>query len=205
LHILYLYLKLIKRSNPLFPSLLPRHPLPSRVLAALLLAAAGTSCKKKPAPAPVEVKLPPAPEWPFGEQGIRLRYSADPGLNQVDGAPHSAVLAVYQLADANPFLDKAKTPEGLRVLLDGKTFDPSVVSVDRLFVQPGAQDLLLLDRTQGARWLALAVGYYDLRGTLATRCLAIPKPRPELPTELCVELALGPTEIRGLTTQEQQK
>ncbi len=168
------------------------------ILASLLLAP--LACKKKPLP--IEVKLPPQPDYPFQAQAIRLRWTADPGLNLADGSPHPVLLAVYQLADANPFIDKAKDAAGLRTLLEAAHFDPSVVAVDRVFVQPGAQSFLLMDRTQGARWLGVAAGYYSLRGSAATRFAAIPPGKQWEDGELCVELALGPAEIRGFTLSD---
>ena len=168
------------------------------ILAGLLLAP--LACKKKPLP--IEVKLPPQPDYPFQAQAIRVRWTADPELNLADGSPHPVLLVVYQFSDANPFTGRAKDAPGLRTLLESAHFDPAVVAVDRVFVQPGAESFLLMDRAQGARWLAVAAGYYSLKASAATRLAAIPPGKQWEDGELCVELALGPAEIRGFTLSD---
>ena len=165
------------------------------ILASLLLAPLG--CKKKPLP--IEVKLPPQPEYPFQAQAIRLRWTAAADLNLMESAPHPLLLAVYQCSDINPFIEKARDVPGLRTLLESAPVDPAVLAVNRVFVQPGEQSFLLVDRAQGARWLGLAAGYYGLRGPAATRFAPLPSGKQGEDGEFCVDLNLGPAEIRGFT------
>lgn len=169
----------------------------------LILSALGAlapGCRKKPAAqAPLEVRLPPQPEWPFEAQAIRLRYQADPDLNQEDDAPHAILLVVYQMKDINAFNDRLKTAPGLRTLLDGGMFDPAVTAADRIFIQPGTEDFALFDRAAGTKWLAVVAGYYGLQGPAMARAAALPQGNGQGFMEACVDLALGAREIRGFT------
>lgn len=140
---------------------------PALLLLAVFAVTGLASCSKKP-------PTPPQPKWAFEPKAIWLKYVADPTLNVYEGQPHTLVLQVYQLSDVNAFNDLTKTPEGLKTLLHGTHFDPTVVSTDQYFVQPGEEKTLTLFRAQNAQYVGLVAGYYQLVPGAVNRMLSIP-------------------------------
>ncbi len=90
---------------------------------------------------------------------LRIDYRAADDLNTVDGDAHALVLVVYHLSDTAAFDVLAATGPGLRKLLEGERFDPSVKGVSRHWVQPGTANQLLLPRAGDGRYVALVAGY----------------------------------------------
>ncbi len=121
------------------------------------------------APRPV-----PQPSWTFETGAIRIGYRADPMLNAYDGAAHTVVLAVFQLTGPETFSDIAKTPDGIRSLLEGKKFDESVVGFGSYIIQPGQEGAIRLDRSENGRWVGIVAGYYDLSPDRVTATFSVP-------------------------------
>jgi len=154
---------------------------PLRLPLCLALWVGLASCRKRPvlaspspAPLPAPVPVPPPPPPAFEAQGVVLGIQADPELNLVEGRPHTLFTVVYQLSAPNAFNALAKDPVGLQTLLQGAAFDPTVVSVDRFFLQPGESRRLPLDRAQNGCWLAVAAGYFARTPGSSTRILELP-------------------------------
>ncbi|MDR3669946.1 MAG: type VI secretion lipoprotein TssJ [Holophaga sp.] len=133
-------------------------------------------CRKKPVVAqPMGPFLPqPVPPPSYQPHGLSLSLQADPELNPFERTPHALLAVLYQLSATNAFNTLAKDPAGLRTLLQGLPFDPSVASADKLFLQPGERRTLPLDRAQNGRWLAVVAGYYGLAPGAVTRILELP-------------------------------
>jgi type VI secretion system VasD/TssJ family lipoprotein len=131
------------------------------VVGLLFLAA----CGKKPEPVPV---------WGYESEGIRIRYAADRLLNLVDGKPRPLLLVVYQLDNLNGFNQFSEYPEGIRKLLEAGLFDQSVMAVERVFVEPGREDLVTLNRAEKSKWIAIVTGYYSMTPGKVTRTYQIP-------------------------------
>lgn len=190
----------------------------------LLLPACGLFSKSAPPPAaapPAAPAMPdfsaltvPQPQVPtpavpppsdYEAKAIEIRYRADRQLNSYEDQAHTLVLVIYQLANPNPYHQLLKDEEGLKKLLEGKAFDPVVVDVYRVIVQPGENNALLLDRAENARWIGLVAGYYELASPRASRLFKIPLlapapgadplPNPR-PGPLVLNLLLGPQAIR---------
>jgi predicted component of type VI protein secretion system len=127
-----------------------------------------------------------------------LSLRADPELNPFEQTPHALLAVLYQLSAPNAFNALAKDPAGIRTLLQGTPFDPSVVSADRLFLQPGERRALPLDRAQNGRWLAVVAGYYGLAPGAVTRILELPAGDQD--GRACVlDLRLGRDSIQDLS------
>ena len=78
----------------------------------------------------------PIPIWSFGPRAIQIRYNAEKTLNFFNEKPHALVLLIYQLKNADAFSNLTKNEIGLKKLLREEHFDPSVVRVDKIIVQP---------------------------------------------------------------------
>ncbi|MGD9180646.1 MAG: type VI secretion system lipoprotein TssJ [Desulfobacterales bacterium] len=118
-------------------------------------------------------QLPP-PESEYEKDAIKINVKADPQLNFSDGKPHTLMVCVYQLNDPNGFNQLADDQEGLYRLLECDLFDGSVDGAKKLIVQPGQNTTFNLDRTQGARYVAVAAGYYLIERERIVRLFEIP-------------------------------
>ncbi|XOF34790.1 MAG: type VI secretion system lipoprotein TssJ [Candidatus Electrothrix sp. YB6] len=112
----------------------------------------------------------PKPEWTYGENGINIVYRAAPDLNAQDGHPNSLLLVIYQLKEINEFNRLAGHKEGLRKLLEAKVFDPSVMALEKLYIEPGGTRNLTLDRAEHTKFVGIVAGYYDL---MPSRCVSV--------------------------------
>lgn len=169
-----------------------RHP---SAFLSILWAFAGLAplgCGKGAAPvtAPVQVQFPPPPAWPYAAGAVTLDLSADPGLNTYEDRAHTLMVVVYQLSAVNAFNDLAKDPTGLQALLESGTFDQSVAGLEKLFVQPGDQRKVTLDRAQGARWIGVVAGYYRQVPGRTSSLVPIPTDQDRV-LPLRVRLGLG--------------
>ena len=136
-----------------------------RVLFLTLLFSSLFFCAKKPDPTPF---------WDFEPEGITIHYRADKQLNVYNDEPHTVVLIVYQLTGIDVFNSLVKDEEGLKKLLREENFDPTIVSIDKIIVQPGDRNTLVVDRAENARWVGIVTGYYELIPGLVNNSFKIP-------------------------------
>jgi type VI secretion system VasD/TssJ family lipoprotein len=152
--------------------------------------------------------VPPPSEWRYEKGAVKLRLQADNQLNLYDDNPHTLSLCVYQLRDPNTFNQLAEDEDGLYKLLECERFDASVVSSKRLIVRPG-QDLESdLDRAEGARYVAVVAGYYQMFKENMVRLYDVPwiieskgflgRTKESKPAPLVIELVLGSEQISNL-------
>lgn len=146
------------------------------VMCCLLLAACGGS--KPPPPKPYEVpqkaESPQAMKWTYAPRALTLEYTADLDLNSYDGFSHNLMLCIFQLGDTAAFEELAANEGGIRKLLACDRFDKSVVHFERRFVSPGSKATLSMDRAEGAQFVGIVAGYYDLQPGLVTRTWQFP-------------------------------
>jgi type VI secretion system VasD/TssJ family lipoprotein len=90
-----------------------------------------------------------------------LTLTASDQLNVFDDKPHAVSLCVYQLAGPGAFSTRGRTAEGLAELLSCKMLDATVLSYDRLFVQPSQSERKVISRTAGAEYIGIVAGYYE--------------------------------------------
>ena len=107
-------------------------------------------------------KPDPTPTWNYEPEGILINYKADKLLNEFNGEPHTVVLLVFQLTSIDAFNSQVKNEENLKKILQIENFDPSVVSIDKIIVQPGENNSLVLNRAENAKWVGIVAGYYEL-------------------------------------------
>jgi type VI secretion system VasD/TssJ family lipoprotein len=110
------------------------------------------------------------PEWKYGKDAINISLHAALDLNAVDNKANSLLVVIYQLKDVNEFNRLAGYQEGLRKLLEAKVFDPSVMAMKKIFIEPGGTRGLALDRAEDARFVGIVAGYYHL---IPERCSTV--------------------------------
>lgn len=142
----------------------------------------------------------PAGVYQFEKEAIVLRLKADPKLNLHDRVPHTLLVCVYQLQDPNAFNQLLMDSREISKLLECTRFDPGVANARRLVLQPGQEMTDVLDRSEGARYLGIVAGYFQLEKSRASRIVPIAmgglfRKRPK---KMDLEVFLGPEEILGM-------
>jgi type VI secretion system VasD/TssJ family lipoprotein len=160
------------------------------------------SCASAPPILPVE--------WRYEKDAITLTLQADPQLNLYNNMAHTLQLCVYQLKDPNGFNQLTETEEGLYKLLEGSMFDASVANFKRLNMSPGLSAPFVMDRAEGAKYVAIAAGYATIQRDRITRLISIPviivelgsgfnKQKVSRPEIINLKLRLGPQQIEAVT------
>jgi len=147
----------------------------------------------------------PPPEWQYQKEAINLHLKADAKLNLEEGTPHTLHVCVYQLKDPNAFNQLAEDDDGIYNLLECGLFDAAVAISKRLIARPGQDINLVLDRAEGAKYVAVVAGYYLLHKDRMIRLFDIPvviekkgffgRKKIKKPGPLNIELTLGPRQI----------
>lgn len=75
--------------------------------------------------------------WNFAPKALVLHIKADPQLNFADDQAHTLRLIIYQVSKLDAFNKLAETKEGLATLMQGQSFDKSVVDVETMIITPG--------------------------------------------------------------------
>jgi type VI secretion system VasD/TssJ family lipoprotein len=145
------------------------------------------------------------PQWQYEKEAIKLHIKADPKLNLEEGTPHTLYVCVYQLKDPNAFNQLAGDNDGIYNLLECGLFDSAVATSKKLIARPGQDMNFVLDRAEGAKYLAVVAGYFTLRKDRMIRLFDIPvvveekgvfnRKRIQKPGLLNIELILGPQQI----------
>jgi type VI secretion system VasD/TssJ family lipoprotein len=147
----------------------------------------------------------PPPQWAYEKDALQIHMVADPKLNFESGVPHTLVTCIYQLKDPNAFNQLSEDIDGIYKLLDCGLFDAGVATARRLIVHPGQDVNILLDRAEGAKYVAVVCGYYALEKARMIRLFEIPvvveekglvkRIKTAVPQKLKVDLALGMEQI----------
>ncbi len=103
---------------------------------------------------------PTEPMPTYMRDAVHLTLTASDQVNLYGGLPHATVLCVYQLSNPNVYQQMLEEVDGVNKLLSCENFDPSVKSRRRIVVQPGDKKVVVMDRAEGARYLAIVAGYY---------------------------------------------
>lgn len=133
----------------------------------------------------------------YKEKAIHVNLTADSRLNLDRGSPHALVLCLYQLKDPNAFNQLAEEKDGLLKLLDCSRFDASVANARRIVVQPGQVEKQDLDRAEGAKYVAMAAGYYTFKER-PTRIYSVPTGGLLSKDELFINVYLGPQGMQDM-------
>jgi type VI secretion system VasD/TssJ family lipoprotein len=157
------------------------------LVSVVLLMALGASC----------ASITGGPDWRYERDAIRLHMKADPNLNYYERKPHTLLVCVYQLRDPNALNQLMENREGVSQLLECERFDPSVTFSKRIVLQPGREVTETMDRSEGAKYVAVAGGYYTLQKDRTIRLYPIPvSSLTRKPQRLDIDLTFGPQEIR---------
>jgi len=152
---------------------------------------------------------PQTMNWAYAPKALELTFVSDPFLNQYEGAAHTLSVCVYQLQSPGAFQQLAATAPGISKLLECGAFDKeSVVSSQRVIVQPGRNETITLDRGDKTKYVAVACGFYDLNLGTATQVFEIPvssdtsgwlwwKETTYQPAKLSRKILLGKTGMQG--------
>ncbi len=116
----------------------------------------------------------PQPQWIFAAKAIEIRFKASSGLNWYDGESHATVIAVYQMTDPNAFKTFLVSRDKLTEIMEPHRFDPSVTAFDEIFLQPGEERIVHIDRAEKSRFVAVVAGYYNTDPDQSTRLFEIP-------------------------------
>lgn len=139
-------------------------------------------------------------EWNYREGGVVLNVTAEQALNEFGGLAHAVTLLVVQTADAGPFNTLVKSPQNVsRALLTGEA--TGVLSLERVVVEPGSTQRVIVDRADKARFVGVAAAYFQGDASRNARLLRIGvdiqtsgiliKNRTASPATLGLEVRLG--------------
>jgi type VI secretion system VasD/TssJ family lipoprotein len=139
------------------------------------------------------------PEYTYQREAVTITLRADPRLNLYQGIPHTLVACTYQLKDPNAFNQLVDERDGLSKLLECGRFDASVAYAKRSVVQPGQEIRESLDRAEGAKYVSVVAGYYNLQKWNVVRLFQIPVGTlSSKPQNVNIELYLGPQAIQDV-------
>lgn len=189
--------------------------LPAGLALALALCLWLAACGGKDAPPPKPYETPQhaaspqAVKWTWMPGGLTLNILASPDLNTFEGYAHNLLLCIYQLDAPGVFNEMAANQGGIRRLLACDRFDKSVVHYERTFISPSANATMRLDRAEGAQFVGLVAGYYDLQPGLVTRTAQYPLKVSQEgmlfwasdvydPGVLSLDLLFGPTSLQRM-------
>lgn len=116
----------------------------------------------------------PEPQWTYKPQGIEISYHADNMLNEFNGSSHALQVVFYQFDDINKFIELSEYKDGLIKLLKAQNFDPSVQALKKIFIDPGEEGKIVLDRAEKSRWVGIVAGFFDLTPGRVTTFFEIP-------------------------------
>ncbi len=114
------------------------------------------------------------PRWEYEPNAIHLNLKSDPQLNLFQGRAHTLVLCAYFLTDPNELNQLMDEKGGLEKLCDCTKFHPSVTSAKRLIIHPNREYKETLDRSAGAKYVAIVAGYFKLQKENVVRLFTIP-------------------------------
>jgi type VI secretion system VasD/TssJ family lipoprotein len=135
--------------------------------------------------------------WRPEALAVNLNIEAAKMLNVRGGEAHPLAVCVYQLRDQGAFRNLTGGVDGLYKLLECTPFDSSVAGVRRVVVNPGESRKVSLDREEGARFVGIVAGYYNVDGERIVRLFSIPVQTEgvvltsRVPAPLNVTLRLG--------------
>lgn len=152
-------------------------------------------------------------KWSYDKAAIELTINTSETLNLYNNEAHSIALTIVQFSDPNDFLlydqDANKTA---RLLLDGNDAK-GWLSVKQIFLNPGENKTLLLDRAQKAQYIGVVAGYNDLVSEKVARFYRlgieydssgiIVKKYEAKPAPLQIQLSLGESGIIDTKTHDQ--
>jgi len=136
----------------------------------------------------------------YEKDAISLSLKGDPQLNLFEKRPHTLLVCVYQLKDPNALNQVLQDGDDVTKLLECGRFDQSILNTKKFILQPGKEITEALDRAEGARYIGIVAGYYNLDKQRASRIVAVPVSGifGKKAARMNLEVFLGPQEIQGV-------
>jgi type VI secretion system VasD/TssJ family lipoprotein len=116
----------------------------------------------------------PQVRWTFSAMAIEIRLKGDSKLNVYDGESHSLAVAVYQLSDPNLFGSYCASREKIIEIMNAYRFDPSVLTFEQFYLQPGEERVIRLNRAENSRYVGIVAAYYKSDPDQSARLFEIP-------------------------------
>lgn len=132
---------------------------------------------------------------------VRVLIKADPQLNRFESNAHALSLCLYLLRDPTGFRELVQEKEGVRKLLECQRFDTTVVNAKQMVVQPGQELRETREVVEGARYLAVATGYYTQGKKRVTGLSPLSTRQGRASSGNLVSIELGSQEIRDLRVE----
>ena len=101
-------------------------------------------------------------KWDYAENAIVLNFSASKDLNQYAGQSHNLLVVVTQFDQANAIAPYIAGPQQLSNLLLMESAPAGLISLTRVFLQPGETKTLRLARLEGTKMVGVAAGSFKL-------------------------------------------
>ena len=101
-------------------------------------------------------------KWDYAENAIVLNFSASKDLNQYAGQSHNLLVVITQFDQANAIAPYIAGPQQLSNLLLMESAPAGLISLTRVFLQPGETKTLRLARLEGTKMVGVAAGYAHL-------------------------------------------
>ena len=138
--------------------------------------------------------------YEYEKDAISLHLKGDPKLNLFERKPHTLLVCVYQLRDPNALNQVLQDAEDVSKLLECARFDSSIVNAKKIILQPGKEITESLDRAEGARYIGIVAGYYNLDKQRASRIIPVPVSGifGKKASKMNLDVFLGPDEIQGV-------
>lgn len=138
--------------------------------------------------------------YEYEKDAIILHLKGDPKLNLFEKRPHTLLVCVYQLRDPNALNQVLQDAEDVTKLLECGRFDPSIVNTKKIILQPGKEITEALDRAEGARYIGIVAGYFNLDKQRASRIIPVPVGGlfGKKAEKMALDVFLGPDEIQGV-------
>lgn len=134
------------------------------VVVCFLLTGCGGAPKNPFNTPPAPVEDPAQVTWNMVPGGLRLLIETTEDLNRTADVPLGVTMCVYQLKEFSGLQNTVSIAGGIDTLLACKTDALNGAAGARLFtLQPGQRQEVVMDRLEGARYLAVVAGYAHLR------------------------------------------
>jgi len=111
--------------------------------------------------------------WAAQAKAISLTITSPQALHTFDKAPRALAMKFFQLSDQTAFLRATQSKSGLLHLLKTEQIDPANLATKRLIILPGTTQTLSFDRQEGARYVAVILGYANLKQEKIFRLIPI--------------------------------
>jgi len=138
--------------------------------------------------------------YEYEKDAITLHLKGGPKLNLFERRPHTLLGCVYQLRDPNALNQVLQDADDVSKLLECGRFDPSILNTKKYILQPGKEITEALDRAEGARYIGIVAGYFNLDKQRASRIIPVPVSGlfGKKAARMNLEVFLGPDEIQGV-------